>query len=85
MDFITGFPKVQGKDCIYTMVDKLTKFPYFFTISLDYSVKKVAELFFREVFRPHELPKNIVSDRDSKFMDAFRKELFKLVGSPGLN
>ena len=26
MDFITGLPQVQGKDCIYMVVDRLTKF-----------------------------------------------------------
>jgi hypothetical protein len=24
-DFITGLPKVQGKDCIYVVVERLTK------------------------------------------------------------
>jgi hypothetical protein len=33
MDFITGFPKVQGRDCIYVVVDRLTKFAHFFAIS----------------------------------------------------
>jgi hypothetical protein len=36
-------------------------------------------LFFREVFRLHRLPKNIVSDRDSRFMSTFWQELFRLV------
>ena len=35
MDFITGLPKVQGKDCIYVVVDRLTKFVHFFAISLE--------------------------------------------------
>jgi hypothetical protein len=38
MDFITGLPRVQGKDCIYVVVDRLTKFSHFFAIPLDYSV-----------------------------------------------
>jgi hypothetical protein len=33
MDFITGFPKVQGRDCIYVVVDRLTKFAHLFSIS----------------------------------------------------
>ena len=50
MDFITGLPKVQGRDCIYVVVDRLTKFAHFFAISTTYSAAQVAELFFREVF-----------------------------------
>ena len=62
------------------MVDRLTKFAHFFSISSDYSAAQVAELFFREVFKLHGLPKTIVSDRDSRFTGAFWQELFRLVG-----
>jgi hypothetical protein len=71
MDFIIGRPKVQGKDCIYVVVDKLTKFAHFYAITTDYNATLVAELFFREVFRLHGLPRNIVSDRDSRFIGTF--------------
>jgi hypothetical protein len=71
MDFITGLPRVQGKDCIYVVVDTLTKFAHFYAIPSDYSATQVAELFFREIFRLHGLPKTIVSDRDSRFMGGF--------------
>ena len=81
MDFITGLPKVQGRDCLYVVVDRLTKFAHFFSISSDYFTAQVAELFFREVFKLHELPKTIVSDQDSRFIDAFWQELFRLVGT----
>ena len=81
MDFITGLPKVQGRDCLYVVVDRLTKFAHFFSISSDYSATQVAELFFREVFKLHGLPKTIVSDRDSRFTSAFWQELFRLVGT----
>jgi hypothetical protein len=56
MDFITGLSKVQGKDCIYVVVDRLTKFAHFYTIPTDYNVVQVSELFFREVFRLYGLP-----------------------------
>jgi hypothetical protein len=81
MDFITGLPRVQGKDCIYVVVDRLTKFAHFFAIPLDYSATQVAELFFREIFRLHGLPKTIVSDRDNRFMGGFWQELCRLVGT----
>ena len=80
MDFITCLPRVQGKDCIFVVVDKLTKFAHFFAIPTDYKAIQVAELFFREVFRLHELPKQIVSDRDGRFISTFWQELFRLTG-----
>ena len=67
--------------CALPIFERLTKFAHFFSISSDYSAAQVAELFFREVFRLHGLPKTIVSDRDSRFMGAFWQELFRLVGA----
>jgi hypothetical protein len=81
MNFITGLPKVQGKDCIYVVVDRLTKFAHFYAIPTDYNTVWVAELFFKEVFRLHGLPRNIVSDRDSRFIGTFWRELLRLVGT----
>ena len=81
MDFITGFPKVQGRDCIYVVVDRLKKYAHFFPITTTYSAAQVAEVFFWEVFRLHGLPQNIVSDRDSRFMSHFWQEVFRLCGT----
>jgi hypothetical protein len=81
MDFITRLPQVQGKDCIYVMVESLTKFAHLFSMSSKYSTTQVAELFFKEVFQLHGLPKTIVNDRDSRFMGGFWQDLFKLVGA----
>jgi hypothetical protein len=47
MDFIIGLPKVQGRDCIYVVVDRLNKFAHFFSISSEYKVAQVAKLFFK--------------------------------------
>ena len=68
MDFSTGLPMVQGKDCIFVVVDRLMKYAHFFAISAHYTAAQVAELFFRDIFRLHGLPKTIVSDQDSRFM-----------------
>ena len=81
MDFITGLPKVLGRDCLYVVMDRLTKFAHFFIIPSSYSASQVAELFFREIFGLYELPKTIVGDKDSRFTDSFWQELFRLVGT----
>jgi len=81
MDFITGLPMVWGKDCIFFIIDRLTKYAHFFAIYAHYTVAQVAELFFREIFRLHGLPKTNINDRDSCFMGRFWQELFQLVGT----
>jgi hypothetical protein len=62
------------------VVDRLTNFSHFFSISSEYKATQVEELFFREVFKLHGLPKYIVSDKDNRFLSAFWQELFRLVG-----
>ena len=81
MDFITGLLKYLGKDCIYVVVDILTKFAHFFVVISSFNATQVADLFFKEIFRLHGLPKSIVSDRDGRFMSAFWQENFRLVGT----
>jgi hypothetical protein len=71
MDFITGFPKTQGIDCVYVVVDRMTKFAHLFSISSEYKETHVVYLFFREIFMLHGLLKNIISDRDNQFLSAF--------------
>lgn len=81
MDFITGLPKAQGKDCLYVVVDRLTKYAHFYAISSDFQAPQVVDLFFREVFRLHGLLKTIVTDRDSRFLILFWQELFRLTNT----
>ena len=81
MEFITGLPKIQGKDCIFLVVDRLTKYANLFTVASTFSEIQVSSLLFNEVLKLHGFPKSIVSDWDSKFMNDFWQELFKLVGT----
>lgn len=80
MDFIIGLPRMQGKDCIYVVVNRLMNLAHVFAIIISFIVAQVAELCFREVFRFNGLPKTIMSDRDNKFLSAFWQEIFKLSG-----
>jgi hypothetical protein len=70
MDFIIGLPKVQDRNCIYVVVDTLTKYAYFFSIPSEYNASQVENMFFREVFRLHGIMRNTVNDRDRKFLIA---------------
>ncbi|KAH9320972.1 hypothetical protein KI387_015611 [Taxus chinensis] len=71
----------SGYDRIYALVDRLTKYGHLFAIPTSFKALQVADLFFREIFRLHGLSKNIVSDRDNRFMRTFWQELFRLAGT----
>ncbi|KAE9622106.1 putative nucleotidyltransferase, Ribonuclease H [Lupinus albus] len=81
MDFIGGLPRVKGKDIIYVVVDRLSKYAHFFTLGHPYSAKEVAMVLLKGVVKLHGFPVSIVSDRDPLFLSLFWKELFKLAGT----
>jgi len=78
MDLIIMFPKVQDRDCIYVVVDRLTKYSHLFSIPLGSNASQVADLFFREVFRLHVFPRNIADDRDNRVLSPFWQDIFRL-------
>ena len=47
MDFITSLLKVFGKDCIFVVVDRLTKFSHLFVFTTTFTDAQVVELFFK--------------------------------------
>ena len=64
MDFISGLPKSRGKDTIFVVVDRLTKYAHFYALSHPFSAKDGTAMFVREVVKLHGFPASIVSDRD---------------------
>ena len=81
MDFIEGLPVSDGKDKIFVVVDRLTKYAHFIAIKKTDSAKKIVEIFCKHIYKLHGFPKVIVSDRDAKFKGNFWKELFNHIGT----
>ena len=76
MDIITGLPTLTRKnDAIMVVVDKLSKFAHFIPIKLNCKAIDVTNIFMKEIFKLHGMPKEIVSDRDTKFTSNFWKSL----------
>ena len=62
-DFKEGFPKSQGKEVIWVVVDQLSKYAHFIALSHPYSAEDVAQAYLDNIFKLHGLPNSIVSDR----------------------
>ena len=68
LDFITGLPINQNQnDSIMVVVDKLSKAAHFIPVKTTYKAANIADIFLKQIFRLHGVPKVIISDRDPKF------------------
>jgi hypothetical protein len=76
MDFITGLPKLaKQNDAIMVVVEKLRKFSHSKPVKSTFKAIDIAHIFMKEIFRLHGMPREIVSDRDTKFTSRFWKSL----------
>uniref|UniRef100_A0A803JWE8 Gypsy retrotransposon integrase-like protein 1 n=1 Tax=Xenopus tropicalis TaxID=8364 RepID=A0A803JWE8_XENTR len=82
MDFIVDLLKSAGFNTIMVVVDGLTKMAHFIPLSGLPSAATTAEVFIREIFRLHGLPKVVISDRGSQFTSRFWRSLCQ--GSLGI-
>jgi hypothetical protein len=77
MDFITGLPRsAKQTNVIMVVVEKLRKVSHFIPIKSTYKEIDIANIFMKQIFRLHGMPKEIISDKDTKFTSNFWKYLF---------
>jgi transposase InsO family protein len=58
------------------VIDKLSKSAHFIPVKSTFKAINIVEIFMKENFRLHGIPKMVISDRDVKFTSTFWKELF---------
>ena len=80
MDFVGPFPTSDGFDYLWLVIDRLTSQVHLVPITTTTRASGLAWQFVREVVRLHGLPESIVSDRDSKFVSKFWREVHRLLG-----
>lgn len=80
MDFIEGLPPSNGKQVVLVVVDMLSKYAHFLTLSHPYTAFDVSNLFLDSVFKLHRMPSVAASDRDQIFLSSVWNELFSLKG-----
>lgn len=80
MDFIERLPKYEGKEVIFVVVDRFSKYAHFIAIPHPYTVIIMARVFLDNIYKLHGLPATIVSDIDAVFLCLFWKELFAKQG-----
>ena len=84
VDFITQLPPSKFRGVVYdtvaVFVDKFTKMAHYVPTTGDLDAKGFIEIFDREIFRLHGVPKSIVSDRASIFTSKYWNSYLKGLG-----
>jgi hypothetical protein len=80
MDFIPELPDSDGFDNILVIVDKLTKYGIFIPCSIKISDVETAQLFFKHVVAHFGLPRQVITDRDTRWRNEFWGEICQLMG-----
>ncbi|GFQ00329.1 transposon ty3-i gag-pol polyprotein [Phtheirospermum japonicum] len=81
MDFIIGPPKVGELDAVIVVVDWFFKYATFIPTSISITAEGTTHLFFKHIVKYWRLPRDIVSDRDPRFISNYWGEILQLLGS----
>ena len=82
MDFVSALPRTPaGNEVVWVVVDRLTKSAHFIPLRVGCTMEKLARLYVKEIVRLHGVPKEIISDRDSRFVSRFWQSLHEALGT----
>jgi len=79
VDFIIKLPVVARKDAILVVYDRLSKMTHFVATTEGTLAEGLARLFRDNIWKLHELPESVVSDRGPQFVAKLTKELNRML------
>lgn len=71
MDFIPELPTSEGYDNVLVVVDKLTKYAIFIPTTVTVTKEETAQLFFKHVISQFGIPRQVITDRDTRWKGEF--------------
>ena len=80
MNFVVGLSWSNGFNAILNVTCRLTKMRHLISYRDNTFAEQLVELYIRHIFRFHNLPDTIVSDRGFQFILHFWKALCKALG-----
>ena len=80
MDFIPELPTANGFNNILVIVDKLTKYAIIIPTTTKVNKVETTRLFFKHVVSKFRIPRQVISDRDTRWRGDFWKEICQLMG-----
>ena len=81
MDFITELLQTNGCTELWVVIDRFTKMAHFIALDEDKkTAKDLARIFTQEIWCLHGLPRDIVSDRDSRFTSNTWEDFLAVIG-----
>mgnify|MGYP002775942376 CR=1 FL=1 len=77
LDFTVDVSDLKGFNGFLIMVDRYTKLAHFVPCTKEIISKETTRIVMHEVFRYHDLPNSIISNRGPQLISKFWKNLFK--------
>ena len=82
MDFIAGLPRTpKGNNMIWVIVDRVTKSVHFIPMKDTWTRDQMAKAYRQNILKLHGVPKDIISDRDTRFVSKFWKTFQEALGT----
>ena len=70
---------MNQNDSIFVFIDKLSKEAHFILVKSTYKAVNIVDIFLKDIFILHGIPKVIISYRDVKFTGKFWRSLFSIL------